>query len=134
MSCQNGKGCVVNSDCQNAELRERDLPAAYRTGRRFADQDRGLGVGVLRDPFGHEPVRIADEKLVGHRQHRSSTIYDSWNGNFPANTGTFAITPGFTWNQAIGPGATNNSVGFCANRTPASSGANAVVVSASGSF
>jgi cellulase/cellobiase CelA1 len=65
---------------------------------------------------------------------RASTIYDSWNGNFPASTGTFTITPGFSWNQSIPAGATNNSVGFCANRTPANSGAVPVVVSASGSF
>jgi hypothetical protein len=61
-----------------------------------------------------------------------STITESWNGVFSGSTGSVGVTPGFSWNQSIAPGATNDSVGFCANR-PSGAGT-AVVTGASGSF
>jgi hypothetical protein len=64
----------------------------------------------------------------------ASAIYTSWNGNFGASTGNVSISPGFSWNQVVASGATDQSIGFCANRTPATSGALPVVVSATGTF
>jgi cellulase/cellobiase CelA1 len=62
-----------------------------------------------------------------------STIYDHWNGNFSAASGTVGITPSFGWNQVIAPGVTDESIGFCTNRnTPASTVAN--VLAAWGSY
>jgi hypothetical protein len=63
-----------------------------------------------------------------------STTYDTWNGTFGGTTGTFAVAPAFSWNHAIAAGGSDQSVGFCANRTPANSGALPLIVSASGTF
>jgi cellulase/cellobiase CelA1 len=46
---------------------------------------------------------------------QSTEIYTQWNGNFSGNNGTITITP-VGWNNTINPGATDSSVGFCANR------------------
>jgi hypothetical protein len=62
----------------------------------------------------------------------ASTTYTTWNGNFSAATGTVNVSPSFSWNQVIPPGATTNSVGFCANRN--APGVLPSVVSASGTF
>jgi hypothetical protein len=45
-----------------------------------------------------------------------ATTFTTWNGNFTGNTGTVTITPAFSWNQSIASGATDSSIGFCANR------------------
>jgi hypothetical protein len=68
---------------------------------------------------------------VGLNLH-GTNVTQSWNGTFSGATGNINVAPAFDWNQVIMPGATNNSVGFCANR-PAGAGT-ATVTSASGSF
>lgn len=62
-----------------------------------------------------------------------TATYTSWNGNFSAATGTVAVTPGASWNTSIAPGASDDTVGFCANRS-ASGGTVASVVSAEASY
>ena len=134
VACPNGKDCLVNSDCQNASCVSGicQEPTGQVSASLTKTTDWGSGYCVTLEVTDLSPMPTKSWSVTVNTGQ--STIYDSWNGNFPANTGTFAITPGFTWNQVIAPGTTNNSVGFCANRTPANSGANAVVVSASGSF
>jgi cellulase/cellobiase CelA1 len=63
---------------------------------------------------------------------QGSIITGSWNGAFSGNSGVVTVGPGFDWNLSIPPGATNNSVGFYADR-PAGAGT-AVVTSATGTF
>jgi hypothetical protein len=63
-----------------------------------------------------------------------STTYTTWNGVFTGTSGTITVTPAATFNQAVPPGATDASVGFCANRANPNSGLLPIVVSASGSY
>lgn len=46
----------------------------------------------------------------------SYTIYNSWNGNFTANTGNYVITP-LSWNSSVPANGSVGSLGFCANTT-----------------
>jgi hypothetical protein len=61
-----------------------------------------------------------------------SVITGSWNGTFSSSTGVINVAPAAEWNRVIAPGATNNTVGFCANRPPGAGTAS--VTSATGSF
>ena len=63
-----------------------------------------------------------------------STIYTSWNGVFSGNTGAVTVGPVASWNAEIPPGATNSSVGFCANRAFPGSGSLPFVTNATGTF
>jgi hypothetical protein len=62
---------------------------------------------------------------------QGTSIYTSWNGNFSANSGLVSVTP-IGWNSVIQPGATDTSIGFCANRSGGS--ATATPVSITGVF
>jgi hypothetical protein len=62
-----------------------------------------------------------------------ATTFTTWNGNFSLNTGTVTVSPSFSWNQVIPALGTDNSIGFCANRTPGTS-ALPSVSSATGTF
>jgi cellulase/cellobiase CelA1 len=61
-----------------------------------------------------------------------SSIYTSWNGLFSGSSGGISIAPGFAWNCVIAAGATNDSVGFCANRNVPGSGTLPILLGASG--
>ena len=63
-----------------------------------------------------------------------TSTYTIWNGNFTGQTGTVTVTPGAPWNMTIAPGATNDTVGFCANRAVSASNVIASVVSASATY
>jgi hypothetical protein len=63
---------------------------------------------------------------------QGTTITQSWNGTFSASSGSISVVPAFSWNRVIAAGATNDSVGFCADR-PTNAGT-AVVTSSSGTF
>jgi hypothetical protein len=133
-ACANGRACLANADCQSARCVNGVCQA--QTGSVSASlsvsTDWGSGYCVTLHVTNSAAQPTSTWSVTVNTGQ--STIYDHWNGNFPAATGTFAITPQFTWNQAIAPGATDSSVGFCANRTPANSGALPVVVSATGTF
>jgi hypothetical protein len=47
----------------------------------------------------------------------NATIYDDWNVNRTASTGSVTMTPSEPWARVIPAGGTSNSLGFCANRT-----------------
>lgn len=48
---------------------------------------------------------------------QQATLGDTWNGTFNVGVTTVTVVPAQTWNRTIAPGATNNSVGLCLNRT-----------------
>jgi hypothetical protein len=52
---------------------------------------------------------------------------------FTGNCGPENVSPVAPWNAVIPPGATNSSVGFCANRIVSGSGALPTISSAAGS-
>lgn len=64
-----------------------------------------------------------------------ATTYTTWNGFFTANTGLATIFPAGNnnFNFKIEPGATDNSIGFCANRNPGT-GALPSVLNATGQY
>ena len=61
-----------------------------------------------------------------------SSLYTSWNADFSDSSGSVAVTP-LAWNSVIAPGATDSSVGFCAERSAGSSDT-AVVEGATGTY
>ncbi len=61
-----------------------------------------------------------------------ASIYTAWNTGSVSGSGQHSINP-IGWNNVIQPGATDSSVGFCANR-PAGSSSMPVVLSATGTF
>jgi len=77
------------------------------------------------------PTSSATTTWTARFNLNGATIYTSWNGNFSANSGIVTVTP-ISWNQVIGPGQTNATIGFCANRS--SPGSVPAPVSATGSF
>ncbi len=60
-----------------------------------------------------------------------TTLYTTWNGTFSANSGQLTVTP-ISWNKVVQPGATDTSIGFCANRPSGS--AVALPVSITGTY
>jgi alpha-mannosidase len=133
-ACDTGLRCSVNLDCKS---------------------DNCSG-GVCRVPG--EPVavnlRVSDDWGTGYCAHvmltnhatrttsnwsvtidaGESTTYDTWNGLFWGDTGIIVVRPEFDWNQKVAPGATDQTVGFCANRTPPTSGALPVVLATSATY
>jgi hypothetical protein len=63
----------------------------------------------------------------------STSIYTLWNGNFTAPSGIVSVTP-VGWNSSIAVGATNSSIGFCANRSGVIPGALPIVLETTGTF
>lgn len=133
-ACANGKQCLLSSDCQNgscvAGICQQPTGQVTATVTVFADWGSGYCADLLVTNRSAQPTRNWSVTV----NTGAATIYNSWNGNFPQSTGSVAVTPAFSWNQVIPAGVTNNSVGFCANRTPSNSGALPRIVSASGTF
>jgi cysteine-rich repeat protein len=57
------------------------------------------------------------------------TIYTQWSGTFSGSSGQISVGP-VSWNKQIPAGATNSSVGFCANTAPGGAKASVTSVSA----
>lgn len=66
---------------------------------------------------------------------QGTQIFDTWNGYFSGDwsSGPVTVTPSEPWNMSIQPGASNDTVGFCAHR-PGGGSAIAAVSDASGSY
>ena len=61
----------------------------------------------------------------------AATIATTWNGVFSGSSGQVTIQPQFAWNQTIQAGATDDSIGYCADRDVPNSGTLPFVVGAS---
>jgi hypothetical protein len=133
--CANGKACLVNSDCQSDDCTndicvqptQQQLTASLTV---FAD----WGSGYCADLTVNNPASIPTRSWTATVTTGAATIYDTWNGTFSGTTGTITITPSFSWNQVIPAHGTDHSIGFCANRTPPTSGARPTLVSEAGTF
>lgn len=132
--CVNGLHCSANRDCQSNSCVNGTCqsPVGQVTAsiRITADWGTGYCATLHVTNLGTLPTTNWSVSLNLSR----STTYTTWNGNFSGATATISVTPGFSWNRAIPAGATNQTVGFCSNRTPSNSGAVPIVVSASGTF
>jgi Cellulose binding domain/HYR domain len=133
-ACVNGRVCTVNGDCQsgscNGGICQQPSGQFTASVSVFTDWGTGYCANVVFKNLSAQPTTNWSVSLNSGQ----STTYTTWNGNFSAATGLIVVTPGFSWNKAVPAGATNQTVGFCANRTPANSGALPVFVSASAAF
>jgi Ca2+-binding RTX toxin-like protein len=78
----------------------------------FTDWGGGYCVGINVTNPGTE---VATGFTVTVDTHEAE-IYDIWNASSSAATGEVTIVPDFWWGVALDPGATDSSMGFCANR------------------
>jgi hypothetical protein len=130
-ACANGKTCSVGSDCQSGACTGGICsPPGKVTATLNIFTDWGGGYcATIRVMNG--AATPTTNWTVGLNLNQSS-IYTSWNGLFAGNSGVISIAPGFSWNRVIAAGATNDSVGFCANRNVPGSGTLPILLSASG--
>jgi cellulase/cellobiase CelA1 len=65
---------------------------------------------------------------------QQATTYTTWNGTFSGSSGIVNVAPSQSFNQTIAAGKTDASIGFCANRTAPGSGAQPLLLGATGTF
>jgi hypothetical protein len=132
-ACANGLRCRTTADCQAGDC----LDGVCQT-----PESGGLEAGLVVTTDWSSGFCVNLDITNGTGQPTTSwqvdldmsqtTVYTSWNGTFSGNSGTVSVTP-LDWNRVIAPGATNSSVGFCANRTTPGTQV-PVVVGVTGSF
>jgi cellulase/cellobiase CelA1 len=132
--CANGKTCLVSSDCQSDDCANGICaqPTQQLTASLTVFSD--WGSGYCADLTVNNPTSQPTRSWTATATTGPASIYDTWNGTFSGASGTITITPSFSWNQVIPAGGADHSIGFCANRTPPTSGATPEVVSVAGSF
>lgn len=132
--CANGRACSVDGDCQSnncvAGVCQPVGASVAATLEITSNWDGGYCATLRVTNNGTTPTTGWTVVLDTNQASR----YTSWNGNFSGNSGVINVTPSFFWNQAIAPGATDTSVGFCANRNVPGSGTLPFVISSSGTF
>jgi hypothetical protein len=129
-SCTDGvqNGSETGVDCGGPDCPACPSGVVTATTSIFSDWGAGYCANLLVTNASSLPTTSWNVNL----NLNGSIVTGSWNGSFSGNVGTISVGPGFGWNSVIAPSATNNSVGFCANRP---SGAGTVsVISASGTF
>jgi Ca2+-binding RTX toxin-like protein len=139
--CASGQACVSANDCANglcsaSVCRPSDGPAGNFAGlvqaSRQITSDFGSGYCAVLRIINNAAVPTTNWSVVVNLN--GSTTYTTWNGGFTGSSGTITVTPAAASNQAVPPGATDASVGFCANRNNPNSGLLPIVVSATGSY
>jgi hypothetical protein len=130
--CANGDICAVGSDC---------LSGTCTGGICGAPAP----LTVTFDTFSNWPggycttLRVKNNAATATSNWgvvlntNQSTIYTSWNATFSGTSGAVTVAP-LSWNRVIQAGATEASVGFCANRSVSGSGVLPSLVSSSASF
>ncbi|MBN1609788.1 MAG: S8 family serine peptidase [Polyangiaceae bacterium] len=131
--CPIGDPCLINDDCQSLFC-SNGICATPPSGGVTAsvavtNQWTGGYCATLNVKNG-ATAPTKNWSVVINTQ--DGTIYTSWNGGGFTGSGQLTVAPE-GWNNVIQPGATDTSVGFCANR-PSGSIKVATVVSASGTY
>ncbi len=132
--CPNGGSCVVGSDCLSGLCSSgvcAPSPGAVSTNLTFTTDWGGGYCAVLNVTNGTANPTTG---FTVNLNTNASTIYTSWNGTFVGSSGPVSATPCCSWNAVLSPGATDSSIGFCANRAVAGSGTLPFVVSTTGTF
>jgi Cellulose binding domain len=132
--CPAGQGCVTGSDCVTGVCTGGicQPPSGSVTATRAISADWGFGYCATL--FVRNNTSLPTIRWSVSVDTNQSTIYTSWNGIFSGSSGVVSVAPAFDWNRVIQPGATDGSVGFCANRNVPGSGVLPVVQGASGTF
>lgn len=92
----------------------------------FTDWGAGYCMGVFLTNEGGQATSSWQAVI----DVQDTVIDNLWNAHFTAATDQVTLTP-LSWNSAINPGETNQSIGFCASR-PAGGNAVATLVSTTG--
>jgi len=132
-ACANGRSCSVATDCTSGTC----------TGGVCVQPPAPLTVSFETTsnwPGGYcVNLRVTNNALQPTTNFsvtfntNQSTIYTNWNGTFSGNSGLVTASPQ-SWNRVIAPGATNSTMGFCANRTTVGSGVFPTPVSSTATF
>jgi secreted trypsin-like serine protease len=105
------KVTVITGTCPPAPPPPDSLTATFIPGA-----DWGLGYCLTIAATNNASVATTNwfaQFNVGDAQ-----IYNIWNGNFSAFTGAVTVSPTIPGSRTVAPGATDTSIGFCANRGP----------------
>ncbi len=79
------------------------------------ETDWGYGYCVHLSVANTEDIPTVDWSTM--LDTNMTTIFTSWNATFSGSSGAITVTPDLDDNQVIGPTTTDNSIGFCANRS-----------------
>jgi hypothetical protein len=132
-TCTNGRRCDFGEDCTSRTCvtgvcsASGALSATFQVTSSWAAGYCG-NLRVRNDgalPATHFTVTL---------DTRASTITNSWGGAFTRSSGIVRVTPAFAFNQGIAPGATHETIGFCANRNVSGSGVVPAIVNTGGTF
>jgi endoglucanase len=139
--CVNGRTCSSSNDCQSGVCTAgRCAPssgiATSTNGLLQASlqitTDWGSGycaaLTVINNAF------VPTVNYTVNVNINAATTYTTWNGIFSGNTGPVTISPAAAFNQIVAPGASDNSIGFCANRAVPGSGALPALTGASAQY
>jgi hypothetical protein len=131
--CANGKACLVNSDCQSSNCQNGICQAQSSglTATLTTTTDWGSGYCMVINITNGNTLPTTSWQ-VG-LDFKGTTSYTTWNGVFSGTTGPVTVGPVAAWNAVIPSGASQNSVGFCANR-PSGNTDLAAVTSATGTY
>jgi cellulase/cellobiase CelA1 len=130
--CPNGDPCLINEDCQSlfCDAGICAAPSGELSASLAPNNDWGAGYCMTVQVANGAANPTTSWSVV--IDTLGTDVYTSWNGGDFGGTGQLTITP-VGWNNVIQPGASDTSVGFCANR-PSGGSAVAEVVSATGSY
>jgi hypothetical protein len=134
VACTTGKACGVNEDCASNICTGGvcQAPPGSVTATFTVTSNWPGGYCVTLNVKNNAAVPTSSW-TVGFNT-AAAVMYTRWNGMFSGNFGAVNVGPVAPWNAVIPPGATNSSVGFCANRIVSGSGVLPSITSASGSF
>jgi hypothetical protein len=117
-ACADGLHCRTTADCQTGDCLDGVCQSPPESGELEAGlvvtTDWGSGFCVTLDVTNGTSQPTTNWRV--DMDASRTTVVTSWNGTFSGSSGTISITP-LDWNRVIAPGATNSSVGLCANRT-----------------
>jgi hypothetical protein len=132
--CSTGRTCSVNADCASNICTGGvcQAPPGSVTATFTVTSNWPGGYCVTLNVKNNAAVPTTSWN-VGFNTG-AAIIYTRWNGMFTGNFGPENVGPVAPWNAVIPPGATNSSVGFCANRIVSGSGALPTISSAAGSY
>jgi len=134
VDCLAGQACTTGSDCASGicanSICQPALGSVTATRTVTSDWPGGYCVSLLVRNNSTLPTSNFTVNLSTNQ----STLYTSWNGMFSGSSGNLTVKPSFSWNKVIAPGATDSSIGFCANRAVSGSGVLPTISSASGTF
>jgi hypothetical protein len=135
--CGSGDGCISGSDCQSSLfcVESSCTPSPFGGGSPLGTEltvtgDWGSGYCVDLNVTNNGATTATSFEVL--LDLNSTSIYTLWNGNYTAPSGIVSVTP-LGWNSSIAPGATNSTLGFCANRG-AIPGALPIVLETTGTF